>query len=144
VLTLLLYGLLAIAVIAELFLLAANLLPPGEQIAAPVRDESPWDLPASRLLVAEDVAGLRLPVALRGYRFAEKDLLLDRLVEELRTRDAELERLREHGGSAGATNPESPGGLDTRDTSRPDVDRAEFSRSPARQESLDDDRAHDL
>jgi hypothetical protein len=36
----------------------------------------------------------RLPVALRGYRFAETDLLLDRLTEELRLRDDEIARLR--------------------------------------------------
>ncbi|MEP7179803.1 MAG: hypothetical protein ABI775_11985, partial [Pseudonocardiales bacterium] len=34
------------------------------------------------------------PVALRGYRFAETDLLLDRLVEELLARDDEIARLR--------------------------------------------------
>jgi len=33
---------------------------------------------------------------LRGYRFAETDLLLDRLAEELKARDAEIERLRGH------------------------------------------------
>jgi hypothetical protein len=94
VLTLLLYGLLAIAVVVALFLLAANFLPAGEQIAPAVRDEPPWMLPAARRLVAEDVAGLRLPVALRGYRFAETDQLLDRLVEELQSRDEEIARLR--------------------------------------------------
>ncbi len=41
------------------------------------------------------MAAVRLPVALRGYRFAETDLLLDRLAEELRARDAEIDRLRE-------------------------------------------------
>ena len=35
-------------------------------------------------LTAADVAEVRLPVALRGYRFAETDLLLDRLADELR------------------------------------------------------------
>jgi hypothetical protein len=44
--------------------------------------------------VADDVDGVRLPVALRGYRFAETDLLLDRLAAELRARDAEIARLR--------------------------------------------------
>ena len=93
-LTLGLYGLLAVLVMIGLFLLAANFLPAGEQIAPPIRDEPPWDLPASRRLDADDVASVRLPVALRGYRFAETDLLLDRLGEELRARDAEIARLR--------------------------------------------------
>jgi len=89
-----LYGLLAIALIGGLYLIAARLLPAGEQIAPPVRDEPIWALPAERPLVAADVADVRLPVALRGYRFAETDLLLDRLVEELQSRDDEIARLR--------------------------------------------------
>jgi hypothetical protein len=94
VLTLALYGLLAILLIAALYLIAVRLLPPGEQIAPPVRDEPVWALPAERALLAADVAEVRLPVALRGYRFAETDLLLDRLVEELQARDEEIARLR--------------------------------------------------
>jgi len=93
-LTLALYGLLAIAIMAALFFIAANFLPAGEQIAPPVRDEAPWNLPMSRALDAGDVASIRLPVALRGYRFAETDVLLDRLGEELRARDLEIARLR--------------------------------------------------
>lgn len=98
--TLVLYAVLAIVVVGGLFLLASRLLPAGEQIAPPVRDEPIWSLPPERALVAEDVATVRLPVALRGYRFAETDLLLDRLTEELRLRDAEIARLR-----AGRTDP---------------------------------------
>ena len=93
-LTLALYGLLAILLIGGLYLVAARLLPAGEQIAPPVRDEPIWELPVERALVAADIAEVRLPVALRGYRFAETDLLLDRLVEELRVRDEEIARLR--------------------------------------------------
>ncbi len=89
-----LYGLLAIIIAGLLFVLAARFLPAGEQIAPPLRDEPPWDLPDGRTLAAEDVDSVRLPVALRGYRFAETDLLLDRLATELRERDAEIERLR--------------------------------------------------
>jgi DivIVA domain-containing protein len=77
-----------------LFLLASYFLPAGEQIAPVIRDEPLWELPAERSLTAEDVATVKLPVALRGYRFAETDLLLDRLAEELRARDEELSRLR--------------------------------------------------
>lgn len=101
-LTLALYALLAVLVGIGLFLLAAHVLPAGEQIAPALRDEPSWKLPAERHLSAHDVAGVRLPVALRGYRFAETDLLLDRLAEELRARDEEIARLRggvpsEHG-----------------------------------------------
>jgi hypothetical protein len=94
VLTLALYGLLAILLAGALFLAAAFLLPSGEQIAPPIRDEPIWDLPQDKRLAAEDIAGVRLPVALRGYRFAETDRLLDRLGEELDRRDAEISRLR--------------------------------------------------
>jgi hypothetical protein len=94
VLTLALYGLLAIVLIGALYLIAVRLLPAGEQIAPPVRDEPIWELPSERALIAADVADVRLPVALRGYRFAETDLLLDRLVEELQARDEEIARLR--------------------------------------------------
>lgn len=94
-----LYGLLAIAVAIVLFLVATRYLPAGEQIAPPVRDEPPWELPPDRPLGPEDVDAVRLPVALRGYRFAETDLLLDRLAGELRARDDEIARLRS--GSSG-------------------------------------------
>jgi hypothetical protein len=97
VLSLALYGLLAIVVIAVLYVITVRFLPAGEQIAPSVRDELPWALPDDRRLRAEDVAGIRLPVALRGYRFAETDLLLDRITEELRARDEEIARLRAGG-----------------------------------------------
>jgi hypothetical protein len=99
VLTLALYGLLALGLIATLYLVAVRLLPAGEQIAPPVRDEPIWALPAERALYAGDIAEVRLPVALRGYRFAETDLLLDRLAAELQARDHEIARLR---GPSGA------------------------------------------
>jgi hypothetical protein len=95
VLHLVLYGLLAIILAAALFLIATRFLPAGEQIAPPLRDEPPWELPGERAMRPEDVDSVRLPVALRGYRFAETDILLDRLAGELRDRDAEIARLRE-------------------------------------------------
>ncbi|MDT4983037.1 MAG: hypothetical protein QOF95_527 [Pseudonocardiales bacterium] len=106
-LTLALYGLLAVLLIGGIYLLAAWLLPTGEQIAPPVRDEPIWSLPPERALAAADVADVRLPVALRGYRFAETDLLLDRLVEELRARDEEIARLRKPATAPGPSSAES-------------------------------------
>lgn len=102
VLTLLGYGLLAVAVAAGLFVLAAWLLPAGEQIAPVIRDEPVWELPLDQRLDPDAVSEVKLPVALRGYRFAETDLLLDRLGEELRERDAEIERLRSRLGQSAA------------------------------------------
>jgi DivIVA domain-containing protein len=92
--TFLLYALLAIIVIGVLFVLAALLLPKGEQISPPSPDVKPWTALPNRRIEPEDVVAVRLPVALRGYRFAETDRLLDRLTDELRRRDEEIAELR--------------------------------------------------
>ncbi|MDT4903583.1 MAG: hypothetical protein QOH52_1599, partial [Pseudonocardiales bacterium] len=109
---LVLYGLLAVILAGGLFLLASRFLPAGEQIAPPLRDEPPWDLPADRVLHPDDVDSVRLPVALRGYRFAETDILLDRLAGELRARDEEIARLRGHAPADGASADSAPGAID--------------------------------
>ena len=105
--SLVLYALAAIVVAAVLFAVAVRFLPAGEQIAPAVRDEAPWELPAGRSLAPDDIDSVRLPVALRGYRFAETDVLLDRLAGELRARDEEIARLR--GEPAPVTEPASGG-----------------------------------
>lgn len=92
--TLLLYGLLAFVVVSVLFALAAFVLPKGVEISPPAPDIRPWSAPPDRRLTPDDLSGIRLPVALRGYRFAETDQLLDRLTEELRVRDTEIAELR--------------------------------------------------
>jgi hypothetical protein len=94
VLTLALYGLLALVVIAIVFVLITRVIPPGEQIAPAVRDDPVWSLPSGRALNPREIAMIRLPVALRGYRFSETDQLLDRLADELHERDLEIARLR--------------------------------------------------
>ena len=121
-----LYGLLAILLAGGLFLLASWLLPAGEQIAPPVRDDPPWELPVERPLAADDVDGVRLPVALRGYRFAETDLLLDRPAAELRARDAEIARLR---GDVPAEPDPAPA---DEDAARVDEDAARADEDAAR------------
>jgi hypothetical protein len=105
-LTFLLYGLLAVLVIGILFVAAVYFLPRGEQLATPAPDSRTWaQLPRGRIQ-PDDVTAMRLPVALRGYRFAETDLLLDRLTDELRARDEEIERLR----NGRSMSPEPPVG----------------------------------
>ncbi|MEP6599345.1 MAG: hypothetical protein ABJB98_07870 [Actinomycetota bacterium] len=94
--TLLLYGLMALIAVGVLFVLTALFLPKGVQIAPPAPDMRPWAALPDRRMAPEEVTAIRLPVALRGYRFAEADLLLDRLTEELRARDAEIAQLRAH------------------------------------------------
>lgn len=59
----------------------------------PVTTES-FALPPRAVLTAEDLSGLRFDPALRGYRMAQVDAVLERLAEELRERDAEIARLR--------------------------------------------------
>ncbi|HEY3738076.1 MAG TPA: DivIVA domain-containing protein [Jatrophihabitans sp.] len=93
-----LYGVLAVGVVLVLFFLFARFLPAGEQIAPPVRDNPVWLADTDHAVSADDLESLRLPVALRGYRFAETDQLLDRLAAELRQRDAEIARLKHSGG----------------------------------------------
>jgi hypothetical protein len=99
VFTLLLYALLALVAVAGLYGLATMFLSRTEQIAPATADRSPWRL-ADQALEPTDIVDLRLPVALRGYRFAETDLLLDRLTEELRERDDEIARLRKDAAAA--------------------------------------------
>lgn len=88
------YGGIAVGVAVILFVLATRFLPPGEQLAPPLRDEPLWSLPPDRRLNGDDIDSVRLPVTIRGYRFAETDLLLDRLAAELRQRDEEIARWR--------------------------------------------------
>jgi hypothetical protein len=92
--TFVLYALVAVVVVAVLFVLATLVLPKGEQISPPTPDVRPWAELPDRRVAPEDVVAMRLPVALRGYRFAETDRLLDRLTEELRLRDEEIAALR--------------------------------------------------
>lgn len=60
------------------------------QPLAPAYDDRPDSLvPADRPLSAEDLRRVRFPVALRGYRMAEVDALLDRLAAEYERREPE-------------------------------------------------------
>ncbi|WP_312018727.1 DivIVA domain-containing protein [Streptomyces sp. I05A-00742] len=56
-------------------------------------DRTAWSLPPGRPLARSDIDGLRLPVALRGYRMADADDVLDRLAAELAERDARIAEL---------------------------------------------------
>jgi uncharacterized membrane-anchored protein YhcB (DUF1043 family) len=100
VLNIVLYVLLAVLVAVVLFMLAARFLPAGEHIAPPLRDDPLWELPEDTQVSADEIEAIRLPVALRGYRFAETDALLDLLARQLRQRDQHLAQLRT-GGAAG-------------------------------------------
>jgi hypothetical protein len=97
------YLLIAAVVAAVLFYCVIALLPDGPPFQA-TRDDRPFELPADRRMVGADVDSLRIPVALRGYRFAETDALIDRLGAEIAVRDQELARLRGTTSPASASN----------------------------------------
>jgi DivIVA domain-containing protein len=111
--TLLLYGLIAIAVAVAIIALLIVFLPPGQMIAPVVTaDTVPDGLPATGTLAAADVAKIRLPVALRGYRMAEVDAVLDRLATELELRDQRLAALDRVAAVDRAAVPDRLPGLD--------------------------------
>jgi hypothetical protein len=87
------YVLLAVIVAALLFYAVLAVLPDGLSVT-PQRDERPFELPADRPMERADLDRVRIPVALRGYRFAETDDLIDRLAAEIVARDDEIARLR--------------------------------------------------
>ncbi|WP_374929038.1 DivIVA domain-containing protein [Kytococcus sedentarius] len=74
-------------------------LPAGEGALPPeLPGEAAVHLPDGPLH-GEDVRGLRLPTAIRGYRMAEVDDMLRRMAEELEARDAALAEMRQHRGA---------------------------------------------
>ncbi|MDQ1745713.1 MAG: hypothetical protein QOE23_4052 [Pseudonocardiales bacterium] len=87
------YLLLALVVAALVFYGVVALLPNGLSLT-PQRDNRPFALPADRRMVREDLDRVRIPVGVRGYRFAETDDLIDRLAAEIVVRDEEIARLR--------------------------------------------------
>ena len=92
--SLLFYGLITIVVGVVVVGLLIVFLPPGRLVAPVVAADSiPDGLPAAGELVADDVARIRLPVVLRGYRMTEVDAILDRLAAELEVRDHRLAEL---------------------------------------------------
>lgn len=61
----------------------------GGTLAPAALDRAPWRVPEGPLR-AEDLAQVRFPSAIRGYRMDAVDEVLDRLAVELAARDAEL------------------------------------------------------
>ena len=77
-----------------LFALASFAFGRGEEMAPVLPGGTPVELPDDRLARGDDVRAVRLSVALRGYRMDEVDWLLDRLAEQVDSRDREIARLR--------------------------------------------------
>jgi DivIVA domain-containing protein len=59
------------------------------------RDAPPMGLPDDRPMTPDDVDRVRFSVALRGYRMSDVDEVLDRLRQEIATRDARIRQLEE-------------------------------------------------
>lgn len=78
-----------LGVLAVLFAAAAVATRDGGQLAEAPPDAPDLVLPEGPL-GPDDVAALRFPLALRGYRMAEVDLALDRLAAELAERDRRI------------------------------------------------------
>lgn len=66
---------------------------PAPGVLPAASSESFTGLPRGEL-EAEDLASLRFDAAVRGYRMSQVDAVLQRLSEELSSRDADIARLR--------------------------------------------------
>jgi hypothetical protein len=131
------YGLLGIVVAVGVVALLVLVLP-GDHLAAAPRDVVPAGLPARPEIGGDDVARVRLPVTLRGYRMVDTDAVLDRLAIELERRDHEIDDLRRAAGlpARSAVAPVPPDGAvgdvasdgDDEVLAAPDLDLDDSSR----------------
>jgi DivIVA domain-containing protein len=81
-----------LAVVAVLFGTAVLATRADPLLADAPPDRPDLDLPTGAL-TADDVAGVRFSLALRGYRMAEVDEVLERLAAELADRDRRIAEL---------------------------------------------------
>jgi DivIVA domain-containing protein len=92
--TLLTYVFALLAVGGLLFLAASFAFGRDEEMAPALPEGTPVELPDDRPATGADLRALRLAVVLRGYRMEEVDWVLDRLAEQIDSRDREIARLR--------------------------------------------------
>lgn len=92
-LSLILYGALAVVVAAVVVSVLVVVLP-DDSVSVAARDRVPAGLPPSGDVDAHDVDQVRLPVVVRGYRMVDTDAVLDRLSAEIDRRDQEIAALR--------------------------------------------------
>lgn len=89
-----------LAVVAGLLAVVVLLtLGRGEGLPSAPPDDVELDLPVDRPVAPDEVAAVRLPLALRGYRMSAVDDVLDRLAAELAVRDAHIRELEAHVGT---------------------------------------------
>jgi len=90
--TVLIYLVVVVTVGAALFGIAAVVFGRGEELAPLAPGATPTRLPMDEIS-GQDVRELRFPQAVRGYRMAEVDWVLDRLADELDRTGAERDGL---------------------------------------------------
>ena len=95
-----------LGVLAVVFVAALVATRDGELLVDAPRDRADHDLPLGAPITPDDLDAVRFGMALRGYRMAEVDALLDRLSGELRERDVRLAEL-EANGAEPAHGPDS-------------------------------------
>jgi len=95
-----------LGVLAVVFVAALVATRDGELLVDAPRDRADHDLPLGAPVTPDDLDAVRFGMALRGYRMAEVDALLDRLSGELRERDVRLAEL-EANGAEPAHGPDS-------------------------------------
>ena len=86
-----------LGVLAVVFVAALVATRDGELLVDAPRDRADHDLPLGAPVTPDDLDAVRFGMALRGYRMAEVDALLDRLSGELRERDVRLNELEANG-----------------------------------------------
>lgn len=91
--TLLIYVVALLLVGGLLFLAASFAFGRDEEMAPVLPEGTPVELPDDRPASGADLRALRLSVVLRGYRMEEVDWVLDRLAEQVDSRDREIARL---------------------------------------------------
>ena len=99
--TALIYLLVVVAVAAAVFGLAAVVFGRGEELAPLPPGATPTRLPVGDV-DGDDVRELRFQQAVRGYRMAEVDWVLERLADELDRVGAERDDLRARVAELGA------------------------------------------
>ncbi|MDN4172430.1 DivIVA domain-containing protein [Nocardioides sp. SOB77] len=87
----------AILVVVVMGGIAAVAAGRGAPMAEPEHDRPAVDLPAGGALSADDLRRVRFPLALRGYRMADVDALLDRLAREREVAPADAPDVRGDG-----------------------------------------------
>jgi DivIVA domain-containing protein len=135
VLSFLLFVVAVLVVGGLLFLGGSLLLGRGETQPPADLDRSPVELPDDRQVAGDDVRGLQISVAFRGYRMTEVDWLLDQFAQAFDERDEMIAALRRRLAEKTEATVEP--------ASAPAAVDAKTDESPAEEQQGDDDARSD-